>query len=55
MRNDRMSAIEQWALDGPSAMANEVAWGLKTLASGEASAASARFKEGAGRKGRPIG
>jgi enoyl-CoA hydratase len=55
MRNDRMSATEQWALDGPAAIANEVAWGLKTLASGEAAAGSARFKGGAGRKGRPIG
>ena len=55
MRNDRMSAIEQWDLSGPAAIANEVAWGLKTLASGEASAGSARFKGGAGRHGRPIG
>jgi len=55
MRNDRMSAIEQWDLSGPEALANEVAWGLKTLASGETSAGSARFKRGAGRHGRPIG
>jgi enoyl-CoA hydratase len=55
MRNDRMSVIEQWGLDGPAATANEVAWGLKTLASGEASAGSARFKGGAGRHGRPTG
>ena len=55
MRNDRMSAIEQWGLDGSAAIANEVAWGLRTLASGEASAGSARFKGGAGRHGRPIG
>ena len=51
MRNDRLSAIEQWELTGPAAIANEVAWGLKTLASGEASAGSARFKSGAGRHG----
>ena len=55
MRNDRMSAIEQWDLSGPAAIANEVAWGLKTLASGEASAGSARFAGGAGRHGRHIG
>jgi enoyl-CoA hydratase len=55
MRNDRMSAIEQWGLSGPAAIANEVALGLKTLPSGEASAGSARFKDGAGRHGRPIG
>jgi enoyl-CoA hydratase len=54
MRNDRMSAIEQWDLSGDAAIANEVAWGLKTLASGEASAGSARFKGGAGRHGRSI-
>jgi hypothetical protein len=28
MRNDRMSAIEQWDLPGPAALANEVALGL---------------------------
>jgi enoyl-CoA hydratase len=55
MRNDRMSAIEQWDLSGAAAIANEVAWGLKTLASGEASAGSALFRGGAGRHGRPIG
>ena len=50
-----MSAIEQWDLSGPAAIANEVALGLKTLASGEATAGAARFKGGAGRRGRPIG
>ena len=40
---------------GPAAIANEVERGLKTLASGEASAGSARFKGGAGRHGRPAG
>jgi enoyl-CoA hydratase len=55
MRNDRMSAAEQWGLDGPAAIANEVTWGLKTLASGEASAGSARFRDGAGRHGRSTG
>ena len=55
MRNDRMSAIEQWELDGPAAIANEVAWGKKTLASGEASAGSARFAGGEGRHGRRAG
>jgi enoyl-CoA hydratase len=54
MRNDRLSAIEQWDLSGPAAIANEVALGLKTLASGEASAGSARFKGGAGRHGHPT-
>jgi enoyl-CoA hydratase len=36
MRNDRLSAIEQWDLNGEAAAANEVAKGLATLASGEA-------------------
>jgi enoyl-CoA hydratase len=35
MRNDRMSAIEQWELSAPAAIANEVARGLETIASGE--------------------
>jgi enoyl-CoA hydratase len=55
MRNDRMSAVEQWDMGGPTAIANEVAWGLKTLASGEAAAGSARFRDGAGRHGDYIG
>ncbi len=51
MRNDRLSAIEQWDLGGQAAVANEVARGLKTIASGETSAGSARFARGAGRHG----
>ncbi len=52
MRNDRLSAIEQWDLIGPEAVANEVALGLKTVASGETGEGSARFRSGAGRHGR---
>ncbi len=52
MRNDRLSAIEQWDLSGPQAIASEVARGLQTIASGETSAGSARFKSGEGRHGR---
>ena len=55
MRNDRMSAIEQWDLSGSAAIANEVAWALKTLASGETSAGAARFAGGEGRQGRRVG
>ena len=55
MRNDRLSAIEQWDLSGPAAIANEVDAGSRLFASGEASAGSARFKGGAGRHGRPAG
>ena len=52
MRNDRLSAIEQWDLGGETAAANEVAKGLATLASGEAAEGPARFASGAGRHGR---
>jgi enoyl-CoA hydratase len=51
MRNDRLSAIEQWDL-GERAAANEIAHGLATIASGEAAAGPARFAAGAGRGGR---
>jgi enoyl-CoA hydratase len=51
MRNDRLSAIEQWDLSGEAAAANEVAKGLATLASGEATEGPARFAGGAGRHG----
>lgn len=52
MRNDRLSAIEQWDL-GEKAAANEVARGLATIASGETSEGFARFAAGVGRHGRP--
>jgi enoyl-CoA hydratase len=55
MRNDRMSAIEQWDLRGPAAIANEVARGLATIASGETLAGLARFRSGAGRHGSFVG
>jgi enoyl-CoA hydratase len=51
MRNDRLSAIEQWDLSGEAAAANEVRHGLATLASGEATQGPARFAGGAGRHG----
>ena len=51
MRNDRLSAIEQWDLSGDAAAANEVAKGLATLASGEATEGPARFAGGEGRHG----
>ena len=50
MRNDRLSAIEQWEL-GEAAAANEIDRGLATLASGEATEGPARFADGAGRHG----
>jgi enoyl-CoA hydratase len=51
LRNDRLSAIEQWGLDETSAMQNEIERGLNTLASGEANAGAAAFAGGLGRHG----
>ncbi len=51
LRNDRLSAIEQWALDEEGAMRNEMRHGLATLDSGESQAGAAAFVEGAGRHG----
>jgi enoyl-CoA hydratase len=52
MRNDRLSALEQWGLNEDQAIANEMRRGLETLASGEAVAGAKRFSGGAGRKGK---
>lgn len=51
LRNDRLSAIEQWSLDWDAATAFEIGVGLETLASGEAVAGAARFSGGEGRGG----
>jgi enoyl-CoA hydratase len=51
LRNDRLSAIEQWGLPELEAAANELRRGLDTLASGEAAAGAASFLEGRGRHG----
>jgi enoyl-CoA hydratase len=51
LRNDRLSAIEQWGLDEASAMQNEIKYGLNTLSSGEALAGASAFSRGAGRHG----
>jgi enoyl-CoA hydratase len=52
MRNDRLSALEQWELDDSAAMCNEIKRGLDTLASGEAQQGASAFSEGVGRHGR---
>ena len=52
MRNDRLSAIEQWDLDAQAAIANEVVLGAKTIEGGETRQGLARFASGAGRHGR---
>lgn len=55
MRNDRMSAIEQWELSEEAAMRNEVWRGLQTIRSGETINGAERFSQGAGRHGRIEG
>jgi enoyl-CoA hydratase len=51
MRNDRLSALEQWELSGAEAIANEVERGLDAIASGETAEGSERFRDGEGRHG----
>jgi enoyl-CoA hydratase len=53
LRNDRLSAIEQWGLDDASALRNEMEHGLATFASGETRAGMQAFTDGAGRHGTP--
>jgi enoyl-CoA hydratase/carnithine racemase len=54
MRHDRLSAIEQWGLSEEEAIANEIAHGQVTLASGETAAGAMTFSSGAGRHGKPL-
>lgn len=51
MRNDRISAYEQYALGIDDALINEARLGIATLASGEAFEGADRFIGGAGRHG----
>jgi enoyl-CoA hydratase len=52
LRNDRLSAYEQFDLDLEEALRNETRRGLATLASGESRRGAERFASGAGRGGR---
>lgn len=52
LRNDRLSAHEQWSLDLPRALANETRLGMQVIASGETRAGATRFAGGEGRHGR---
>jgi enoyl-CoA hydratase len=52
LRNDRLSAIEQWDLDDSASIENEIARGLNTLRSGETADGAARFAGGEGRHGK---
>lgn len=49
MRNDRLSAHEQWSLGLPEALSNEFDRGLRSI--DQAFSGAARFAEGAGRHG----
>lgn len=51
MRNDRLSAYEQWDLSMEAAIANEFDRGMAVIRSGETLAGAGRFQSGAGRHG----
>ncbi len=51
MRNDRLSALEQWSLDWDEAQAAEVRFGMETLRTGSAVEGATRFAQGQGRGG----
>ncbi|MDN5859687.1 MAG: crotonase/enoyl-CoA hydratase family protein [Pseudonocardia sp.] len=53
LREDRLSALEQWGLDEDAALANEFVHGRASLAA-DALAGAARFVAGAGRHGAPA-
>jgi len=54
MRQDRLSAIEQWGLSEEDAIANEISHGLLTVASGETASGAKNFSSGAGRHGKTV-
>ena len=51
LQGDRLSALEQWRMDEPEAIANEFRHGQHTLSSGETVSGAARFRDGQGRHG----
>ncbi|NKB97322.1 MAG: crotonase/enoyl-CoA hydratase family protein [Pseudomonadales bacterium] len=51
MRNDRLSAYEQWDKNIPDALVHETKLGREVIASGETAAGAARFASGKGRHG----
>lgn len=53
LRNDRLSAYQQWGLSDTEAIENEFKLGLETLASGETLDGATRFAKGSGRHGMP--
>jgi enoyl-CoA hydratase len=54
MRQDRLSAIEQWDLGWQEAIDNEIAHGETTVASGEMALGARTFSQGAGRHGKSV-
>ncbi|CAM6003814.1 unnamed protein product [Sphagnum balticum] len=51
MRNDRLSALEQWDLSEEEAIQNELRYGFGTLRSGESKSGAEAFSQGKGRHG----
>jgi enoyl-CoA hydratase len=51
LRADRASALGQWSLDLPAALAAERDGGIEVVRSGESQQGAARFADGAGRHG----
>ena len=51
MRNDRISAYEQWPMDLDSALVNETERGLKAIKEGETVSGATRFTQGQGKHG----
>lgn len=51
LRNDRLSALEQWSLAEQAALDNEMMRGLDTIQTGELLTGAARFSAGEGRGG----
>jgi enoyl-CoA hydratase len=54
MRNDRLSALEQWDRDEDAAARNEAAHGRATIDSGETRAGAEQFAAGGGRHGNTV-
>jgi enoyl-CoA hydratase len=51
LRNDRLSALDQWSLDWDAATLREAELGRETLRTGESVAGATRFRGGEGRHG----
>jgi enoyl-CoA hydratase len=54
LRNDRLSVLDQWSLDEPSAIRIEVERALATVSSGETAVGARGFASGEGRHGTRV-